>query len=190
MAEENKKENLNVVKEVNVSSSTPMAYTGTVKVQIKRGNKIVKSKIIKNKGYIQMFKFLAKCLYGVLDSSLAPEYIVLLGEGSGNNAILSNVVKSTNHLLDENGVITSYQFLIPFNAIISQGTCTKIVLTNSACSHQFSGSYIGYEALENNSCAIIELEDTIPLSSLNNNDAILLVWSMEISSTLRQNNES
>ena len=50
MADENKKENQNVVKEVNVSSSTPMTYNGTVKVQIKRGNKIVKSKIIKNKG--------------------------------------------------------------------------------------------------------------------------------------------
>ena len=187
MADENKKENLNVVKEVNVSSSTPIAYNGTVKVQIKRGNKIVKSKIIKNKGYTQMFKFLAKCLYGLLDSSLAPEYIVLLGN---DNAILSNVVKSSNHLLDDNGLITSYQFIIPFNAIISQGTCTKIVLTNNACSHQFSGSSIDESTLENNSCAIVELRETIPLSSLNNNDAILIVWSMEISSTLVQNNES
>ena len=181
MADENKKENQNVVKEVNVSSSTPMVYNGTVKVQIKRGNKIVKSKIIKNKGYIQMFKFLAKCLYGILDSSLAPEYIVLLGN---DNTVLSNVVKSTNHLLDANGVIASYQFLIPFNAIISQGTCTKIVLTNSACSYQFSSSSIGETILEANSCAIIDLEETIPLSSLNNNDAILIVWSMEISLSL------
>lgn len=180
------------IKEIEVNSSTPISYKGKVQIQIKRGNKIISSKVKRNRGSDQMFIFLANCLAGKLYDNLAPDYVVLLSDtGSNTYKILSNVQIRRARKLDSDRIV-SYQFLIPYNNIINYtSSCNMLALTNSQCGSVFSNqnNEIEKETLNHNSAAIIELsnEEEIDLNQLETNDAILIVWSMEISATLKAN---
>ena len=178
-------------KEINISSTTPISYSGTVQIKIKKQNKIISTRVKRNKGSEQMFSFLAWCLYGELKSNLLPKYIVLLNKrvdgGDTIHTVLCKPRERAGNLM--NGNVVSKQFLIPVGAITGAteevDECNEIVLTNYESIGNFNGVTIGNDLLKQSSSAIIELKGTgnnapINLRTLGEDNAIIIVWSMQI----------
>jgi len=168
------------VNTIEVKDNTAISYKGTVQIQIKRGDKIISNKVKRNKGALQMFSYLAYCLAGELKANLIPNYIALLNHNDSSNILLSKLIEKNSVYIENN--VVSYQFLIPYNAIItaySSIDCNRLILTNSEKSQAFLGT-IPDSTLDNISSAIMDLTNSIQLHTLNSNDAIIIVWSMEI----------
>ena len=72
----NNKDNKQVEVEV-PSSKNKLQYHGSVNVQIQKNGKIVKTKLIKNKGYTKLFNYVVYALTGMINNGLYPKYVLL-----------------------------------------------------------------------------------------------------------------
>lgn len=178
----------NIVKEVKLNSSTPILYRGSVQVQVKKGNRIISNKTKRNSGSTQMFAYLGYCLFGELKPNLAPNYIVLLKQPESIDAphIILSTTKYRSEVsltpTEDGEFAVTKKFLIPYNAIINKQKCDEIVLTNVDNIQNFSSTSISSDDLKQFSSAIITLNvgDEIMLNELGLDDAIIILWSMQI----------
>lgn len=182
----------NNIKEIEVKSNTPISYHGSVEIKIKKSNKIISNRNKRNKAGQQMIYYLVNCLAGKFLTNLAPKYIVLFNKADNLNTKLSQLV-AYREVNTSDSVTAYYNFIIPYNAIISSSMiCNRLIITNEE-----SKNNIIDELAENNiynySNAIIDLTGSdvtttspIDLSNLGEGDAILIKWSMTIDNSTNE----
>lgn len=178
-----------IVVKVQDKSSSTVSYSGSVQIQLKRDGKLVRSHIVKNKGYKDLFNYLAYALSGQLNNALFPRVLYCFyNDGEGENTKASNfIVFADVEAVEDNDThlySTVFTFTIGYNAIIlPEGAINRLVLTNSKNIKTLSQlTTVSDERLEELSCAIIDLDENnlIRIEQLDVNTSVIVLWNMSI----------
>lgn len=180
----------NNIKEIEVKSNTPISYHGSVEIKIKKNNKVISNRNKRNKAGQQMIYYLVNCLAGKFLTNLAPKYIVLFNKTNSLNTKLSQLI-SYREVNTSDSITAYYNFIIPYNAIISLMNCNRLIITNEESKNNIENELTENQIYEYSN-AIIDLTGSdivtspIDLSNLAEEDAILIKWSMTIDNSTNE----
>lgn len=121
-----------------------ITYEGSVKIQLLKGKKVVKTLTKHNAGTLQLFSFISKCLAGYLDGmdNYYPRYVRLYNTDTSQVPISFSGETTTSAVpvvgisLDttdssEPEALVKYEFIIPVSSIKSGTTSNVIAIYNT-----------------------------------------------------------
>ena len=161
--------------EVLANSSSQIVYKGTVKIDVIRGNKVIKSYNNHNQGNVSLFSFITWCLTGEFKDSLRPKFLRGYSKENDDYTLMTTTpihYRSCEKIGSSKAV---YKFLIPANSIIPQVVDSPKNLNHFRLFSQDNRDML----LDINACcAFIDLKtgDIVPDNKTN----FLITWTLEI----------
>lgn len=164
--------------EVLTNSSSSIIYKGSVKIEMIRGNKVIKTITQHNQGQLSLFSFISQCLAGTFKDSLRPK--ILQAYTKANNEYTKRT--STPILYRSCRAIgdgkTVYKFLIPANAILGTGAINHFRLFST-------DNVLKVDELDSCSAYIDYKEtDIVPDSKTN----FLITWTLQVTNNTQGDN--
>ena len=147
---ENKDEETNNIQKNSSSTSSNIIYQGSVKVTVKKGNKIISSKNYHNAGGIPLFNFLNSCIAGKYQEKDRPKNIMLFYNdvtySQSNNTINSSSTPCSSFIAlnrvgisdDRKGVVLHFTIPCAFVTAKNDGKVNQIGLYSAANSLETS----------------------------------------------------